>query len=126
MSLLCTFSESSVYSVEIDESSRTEYVDVANTINSSNTSPPPRSITTTDLLCWSFQIACGMRYLSSRKVLHNDLAARNVLLCDNNVVKIGDFGLARSLYTTDEYHKEGEVKHIFYSILHSIMLYLNL
>ena len=65
---------------------------------------PPRSITTEDLLIWSFQIARGMDYLASRKVLHRDLAARNVLLCDDNVVKICDFGLARSLYKDENYH----------------------
>lgn len=68
-----------------------------------------RSITTTDLLCWSFQIARGMQYLVSQKVLHGDLAARNVLLCDDNVVKICDFGLARSLYKHHYYRKTGTV-----------------
>ena len=66
-------------------------------------------VTTTDLLCWSFQIARGMEYLSSRKVFHGDLAARNILLCDENVIKICDFGLSRSLYKNDIYHKSKEV-----------------
>lgn len=70
---------------------------------------PARSVTTSDLLCWAFQVSRGMQYLSSRKVLHGDLAARNILLCDDNVVKICDFGLARSMYKTDVYHKKGEV-----------------
>lgn len=46
-----------------------------------------------------------MDYLSSKKVLHGDLAARNILLCENNVVKICDFGLARSLYKDENYQK---------------------
>lgn len=50
-----------------------------------------------------------MKYLSSRRVLHGDLAARNVLLSDGNVVKICDFGLARPLYKSDVYKKEGDV-----------------
>lgn len=70
---------------------------------------PVRTVTTTDLVCWSFQIARGMEYLASRKVLHGDLAARNILLCDDNVVKICDFGLARSMYKSDNYKKKGEV-----------------
>ncbi|XP_055305923.1 vascular endothelial growth factor receptor 3-like [Sitodiplosis mosellana] len=69
-----------------------------------HSTPAERLTTTTDLLCWSFQIARGMHYLASRKVLHGDLAARNILLCDNNVVKICDFGLARSMYKTGVYH----------------------
>ncbi|XP_045614949.2 vascular endothelial growth factor receptor 1 [Procambarus clarkii] len=58
-----------------------------------------------DLLCWAFQIARGMDYLSYRKVLHGDLAARNVLLAENNVVKISDFGLAKNIYKYSNYKK---------------------
>lgn len=75
---------------------------------------PMRTVTTTDLLCWAFQISRGMQYLASRKVLHGDLAARNILLCDDNVVKICDFGLARSMYKTDNYRKKGEVRTILF------------
>lgn len=68
-----------------------------------------RSITTSDLISWLFQVARGMNYLSSRRVFHGDLAARNVLLSDENVVKICDFGLARSLYKYGNYQKKGGV-----------------
>ena len=44
------------------------------------------------------QIADGMDYLSRRRVLHGDLACRNVLLANDNIVKIGDFGLAKQTY----------------------------
>ncbi|XP_026326483.1 vascular endothelial growth factor receptor 1 isoform X4 [Hyposmocoma kahamanoa] len=66
----------------------------------------PRPLCSRDLLAWAFQIARGMEYLASRKVLHGDLAARNILLADDNVVKICDFGLARSIYKNDEYQKK--------------------
>ncbi|XP_063823350.1 vascular endothelial growth factor receptor 1 isoform X2 [Ostrinia nubilalis] len=66
----------------------------------------PRPLTSRDLLAWAFQIARGMEYLASRKVLHGDLAARNVLLAEDNIVKICDFGLARSIYKNDEYQKK--------------------
>ncbi|KPU73300.1 uncharacterized protein Dana_GF15270, isoform B [Drosophila ananassae] len=62
-------------------------------------------VTTVDLISWAFQVARGMDYLSSKKVLHGDLAARNILLCEDNVVKICDFGLARSMYRGDNYKK---------------------
>ncbi|XP_043070362.1 vascular endothelial growth factor receptor 1 isoform X9 [Drosophila grimshawi] len=63
------------------------------------------TVTTSDLVSWCFQVARGMGYLSSKKVLHGDLAARNILLCEGNVVKICDFGLARSMYRGDNYKK---------------------
>lgn len=68
-----------------------------------------KPICTKDLLAWAFQVSRGMEYLASRKVLHGDLAARNILLADNNVVKICDFGLAKSMYKSDNYKKKGDV-----------------
>ena len=67
------------------------------------------SFSTRDLVCWSFQIARGMGYLSGRKVIHGDLAARNILLADNGVAKIADFGLSRKVYEDSNYKKKGTV-----------------
>ncbi|XP_072744995.1 vascular endothelial growth factor receptor 1 isoform X2 [Anoplolepis gracilipes] len=65
-------------------------------------------ICTQDLLSYAFQVARGMEYLSQRRVLHGDLAARNILLCENNIVKICDFGLAKTMYKDDNYKKKGD------------------
>lgn len=43
------------------------------------------------------------------QVLHGDLAARNLLLADDNVVKISDFGLSRDMYKKDIYMKKADV-----------------
>lgn len=75
-----------------------------------------QTITTTDLVCWSYQVARGMAYLASRGVLHGDLAARNILLCSNKVVKICDFGLSRSLRPEEDYQKESDVSVALVSI----------
>lgn len=53
-----------------------------------------------------------MDYLASRNVFHGDLAARNVLLCENNIVKIADFGLARSLSQCSFYTMKYGVRYI--------------
>jgi serine/threonine protein kinase len=41
--------------------------------------------------------------------MHGDLAARNILLADDNIVKICDFGLAKSMYKSENYRKKGDV-----------------
>lgn len=53
-----------------------------------------------------------MQHLVSRKVLHGDLAARNILLCENFVVKICDFGLSQWIYQNVNYVKKGNVRFI--------------
>ncbi|XP_046645651.1 vascular endothelial growth factor receptor 1-like [Daphnia pulicaria] len=63
-------------------------------------------ISTRDLISWSFQVARGMDYLSSKKVLHGDLAARNVLLADDGVVKVADFGMAKKMYYESNYERK--------------------
>ena len=42
-------------------------------------------------------IACGMEYLHRGKIIHGDLKPGNVLLTTTKVVKIADFGCARSV-----------------------------
>uniref|UniRef100_A0A8C1Q6X7 Receptor tyrosine kinase-like orphan receptor 2 n=1 Tax=Cyprinus carpio TaxID=7962 RepID=A0A8C1Q6X7_CYPCA len=53
------------------------------------------------------QIAAGMEYLSSHHVVHKDLAARNILVCDKLNVKILDLGLFREVYSADYYKLMG-------------------
>lgn len=50
---------------------------------------------TAHLIYMSGQIADGMGYLEDRHIVHRDLAARNILVGDNLICKVADFGLAR-------------------------------
>ena len=44
-----------------------------------------------------------MAHLSSLKIVHGDLAARNCLLDDKLTIKIADFGFTRRMYDCEEY-----------------------
>uniref|UniRef100_UPI0037E8BE2E muscle, skeletal receptor tyrosine-protein kinase n=1 Tax=Semicossyphus pulcher TaxID=241346 RepID=UPI0037E8BE2E len=65
------------------------------------------SLSCTEQLSISKQIAAGMAYLSGRKFVHRDLATRNCLVREEMVVKIADFGLSRNIYSAD-YYKANE------------------
>ncbi|KMQ86597.1 proto-oncogene tyrosine-protein kinase ros, partial [Lasius niger] len=65
-----------------------------------------------DLLAMCEDVARGCRYLEEQRFVHRDLACRNCLISGRNrknrIVKIGDFGLARDIYTNDYYRMEGK------------------
>ncbi|XP_065897347.1 uncharacterized protein [Dysidea avara] len=64
----------------------------------------------TDLIQFAWQIACGMSYLQSLKIIHRDLACRNVLVGEGKRLKVSDFGLARSLAYSSVYTKSTDGK----------------
>ncbi|XP_043843755.1 BDNF/NT-3 growth factors receptor isoform X2 [Dromiciops gliroides] len=67
----------------------------------------PTELTQSQMLHIAQQIAAGMVYLASQHFVHRDLATRNCLVGENLLVKIGDFGMSRDVYSTDYYRVGG-------------------
>ncbi|XP_069761509.1 receptor tyrosine-protein kinase erbB-4-like isoform X2 [Narcine bancroftii] len=62
------------------------------------------------LLNWCVQIAKGMRYLEEKKMIHRNLAARNVLVKSPSHVQITDFGIINLLALDEKKYFFDEVK----------------
>ncbi|CAH0728678.1 unnamed protein product, partial [Brenthis ino] len=51
------------------------------------------------------EIACGMEYLQSKKIVHKKLTCRNIVIGENGIAKVAGFGLShiRPLHETPDY-----------------------
>ncbi|KAI8509473.1 Endothelial cell-specific molecule 1 [Branchiostoma belcheri] len=50
----------------------------------------------------------GLEELARLKIVHRDIAARNVVISDRKVAKIADFGLSRDVYTSSAYERTNQ------------------
>lgn len=54
------------------------------------------------IMSWLIQIALALRHVHDNKVLHRDIKLPNIFLNKDGTVKLGDFGVARTLETTKQ------------------------
>jgi serine/threonine protein kinase len=48
-------------------------------------------------------VARGLQYLASHRLIHRDVATRNCLVGDDLTIKIADFGMSRDIYSNNYY-----------------------
>ncbi|XP_056017630.1 focal adhesion kinase 1-like isoform X7 [Ostrea edulis] len=61
------------------------------------------------LMLYCHQLSKALSYLESKKFVHRDIAARNVLVSSHDCVKLGDFGLSR-VVDEQSYYKASKGK----------------
>ncbi|XP_046860481.1 serine/threonine-protein kinase Nek4-like [Xenia sp. Carnegie-2017] len=59
-----------------------------------------KNIEEDQIMEWFVQILMAVQYIHSKKILHRDLKTQNVFLSKSNIIKIGDFGIARVMENT--------------------------
>ena len=52
---------------------------------------------------WFLQIAKALEHVHAQKILHRDIKTSNVFLTKRNLVKLGDFGIARQMDETSDF-----------------------
>ncbi|XP_030838872.1 focal adhesion kinase 1 isoform X2 [Strongylocentrotus purpuratus] len=60
-------------------------------------------LTLASLILYAYQLSMALSYLESKKFVHRDIAARNLLVVAKDNVKLGDFGLSRLLHDHSYY-----------------------
>uniref|UniRef100_A0A8C5U3Z3 Focal adhesion kinase 1 n=1 Tax=Malurus cyaneus samueli TaxID=2593467 RepID=A0A8C5U3Z3_9PASS len=61
------------------------------------------SLDLASLILYAYQLSTALAYLESKRFVHRDIAARNVLVSTTDCVKLGDFGLSRYMEDSTYY-----------------------
>ncbi|XP_018587382.1 protein tyrosine kinase 2aa isoform X2 [Scleropages formosus] len=61
------------------------------------------SLDLASLILFAYQLSTALAYLESKRFVHRDIAARNVLVSSTDCVKLGDFGLSRYMEDSSYY-----------------------
>lgn len=67
------------------------YGDLAEILKSCRRLSNPVKFTNVEQLYCSYQVAAALDYISSKRLIHLDVAARNCLVQNNTRIKVADF-----------------------------------
>lgn len=59
-------------------------------------------ISTEQAIAWLSQVIIALMVLHSKHILHRDLKTQNLFLTENNIIKVGDFGISKALNHTGD------------------------
>lgn len=54
------------------------------------------------ILNWFLQALSALEFIHQKRILHRDIKTSNIFLKSDGTIKIGDFGIAKSLENTNE------------------------
>lgn len=74
------------------------------------------------MMCCSLQVADGMAFIEEKNYIHRDLRAANILVSQELICKIADFGLARLIEDNEYTAREGNERSRTLNTTHVIEL----
>lgn len=61
-----------------------------------------KTFSNVQIVCAIFQIAEGMRYVHFRNIIHRDLKPSNILIAEDGIMKIADFGISKLMSAEEQ------------------------
>lgn len=72
------------------------------------------------MMCCPLQVADGMAFIEARNYIHRDLRAANILVSQELICKIADFGLARLIEDNEYTAREGNKRDHLYVLMFQV------
>jgi len=72
------------------------HLSLSRVIEIANTPHDPHLISVVFFRCYMHQLLTGLNYCHLNNILHRDIKGSNLLIDNNGILKLADFGLARS------------------------------